>query len=124
MILWSPKRVQTFLSSMQEFSPDGNRICPLCPTNWTVREGAIASVLCNYDALQGTLKCINQECHDDYVQRAGCVLAQMQKFDTYFGLKLNQLVFGATEQLSCTLCREKTFPSWKPSQPQSWPRHI
>lgn len=106
LILWSPKRMQAFLSSKEEFSPDGGNIRPLCPTRWTVREGAIASVLRNYAALQDTLTSVNQECHDDYGRRAGGVLAQMQKFDTYFGLKLSHLVFGATEQLSRTLQHE------------------
>ena len=72
-------------------------------TLWTVREGAIAPLLKNYEALQYALASVNPECHDNYGRRAGDVLARMRKFDTYFGLKLSHLAFGATEQLSRTL---------------------
>ena len=40
---------------------------------------------------------------DKYAVKAGGILRQMEKFSTYFGLKLCFLVFNSTEQLSCTL---------------------
>ena len=92
-ILWSPKRMQAFQHARKEFSEEGKHtnIRPLCPTRWTVREGAIAAILQNYEALQDTFATINSECHDDYRRTAGGLLAQMEKFNTYFGLKLSYL---------------------------------
>ena len=40
-----------------------------------------------------TLEQINSETHDDYGRKAGGYLAQMDKFSTFFGLKLAQLFF-------------------------------
>ena len=37
------------------------------------------------------------------VKHLTSLLARMERFSTYFGLKLSVLVFGATEQLSATL---------------------
>ena len=109
-ILWSPKRMQAFQHAQKEFSEEGKHtgIRPLCPNRWTVREGAIAAILQNYEALQDTFATINSECHDDYGRTAGRLLAQMEKFNTYFGLKLSHFIFGATEQLSRTLQGEDT----------------
>ena len=81
---------------------------PLCPTRWTVRHGAIEAVLKNYEALQDTFRSVNETCHDDYGRRAGGLLAVMEKFDTYFGLQLVDLVFAATEQLSVSLQSKNT----------------
>lgn len=53
-------------------------------------------MISNYEALQDVSTTINQECHDDYGRRAGGVLAQIEKFDTFFGLELGKLVFGDT----------------------------
>ena len=108
LILWSPKRMHAFRNSQRDFSPQATNIRPLCPTRWTVRQGALSSILDNYEALQDTMTTVNQECHDDYGMRAGGILAQLEKFDTLFGLSLSELVFGATEQVSRTLQGKNT----------------
>ena len=46
---------------------------------------------------------INAETRDEYGQKAGGYLAQMEKFSTFFGLKLSHLIFSGIEQLSLTL---------------------
>ena len=66
---------------------------PLRPTRWTIRTAAISAILSNYETLQATLEQINSETHDDYGRKAGGYLAQMDKFSTFFGLKLAHLVF-------------------------------
>ena len=66
---------------------------PLCPTRWTVRTAAILAALSNYDTLQATLEQINSETHDGYGRKAGGYLVQMDKFSTFFGLKVAYLVF-------------------------------
>ena len=57
----------------------------------------------NYYLLCEALLQINSETHDEYGHKAGGFLSQMEKFSTYFGLKLSYLVFAPTEQLSLTL---------------------
>ena len=52
--------------------------------------------------LQETLEIIKQG-KDEYALKAIGYLNSMDKFSTYFGLELSNLVFSATEQLSITL---------------------
>ena len=40
---------------------------------------------------------INVQTHDDYGRKAGGLLAMMDKFKTFFGLKLSHLIFSGTE---------------------------
>ena len=109
MINWSPKRMHLFKQWQHHFSTSqAGSIKPLCPTRWTVRTGAIDAVLKNYEALISTMQQVNQEQHDEYGQRAGGILAQLEKFATYFGLRLSFLIFGATEQVSISLQRKDT----------------
>lgn len=54
-------------------------------------------------AICEALEVINAECHDEYGREAGGFLAQMEKFSTYFGMKLSYLVFSGIEQLSLSL---------------------
>ena len=51
------------------------------------------------------------QCSDDYGRRAGGILAQLEQFATYFGLKLSFLVSGATEQTSQALQFQNTTVS-------------
>ena len=46
---------------------------------------------------------INVKTHDDYGRKAGGLLAMIDKFKTFFGLKLSHLIFSGTEQLSLIL---------------------
>ena len=46
---------------------------------------------------------INATTHDDYGRKAGGYLALMEKFSTFFGLKLGFLILSGTEQLSLSL---------------------
>ena len=41
--------------------------------------------------------------HDEYAAKANGLLTRMEKFDTFFGLKLAYLVFSSAEQLSINL---------------------
>ena len=69
---------------------------PLC---WTVRTGAINSVLINYQVVCDALCKISEEGRDEYAMKAGGILHAMEKFCTSFGLHLSHLVFTVTEQL-------------------------
>ena len=73
---------------------------PLCPTRWTV---CTESVIENYEALIEAFQEISPTAHDDYGRRAGGVLAQLERFEIFFGPKLCHLVFAATEEVSLLL---------------------
>ena len=73
-----------------------------------MRTAAIDAVLRNYPALLEAMETISSESHDDYGRRANGILAQLERFDTYFGLKLSHLVFSATEQTSIALQGKST----------------
>ena len=108
LIRYSPKRTLVFEQCKQDMSIPGTSLRPLCPTRWTVRTAAIDAVLRNYPALLETLETISSESHDDYGRRANGILAQLERFDTYFGLKLSHLVFSETEQTSIALQGKST----------------
>ena len=99
----SPKRSAVFDSCKAEMVTESPGIKPLCPTRWTVRTGAVDAILKNYDAMVNALDIISDQCHDDYGKQASGLLAQLEKFNVYFGLCLAHLIFGATEQVSISL---------------------
>ena len=69
---------------------------------WTVRHGAIASVLKNYKVLLTALDVI-QEGHDEYAAKGSGLLSRMEQFDTFFGLKLAHQIFAPAEQCSTNI---------------------
>ena len=73
-----------------------------------MRTEAINAVLRNYPALLNALQSIGDTSYDDYGRRANGILAQLEKFDCYFGLKLSYLVFSGTEQTSINLQKKNT----------------
>ena len=103
LIRYSPKRTLVFQQCKQELSIKGVGLRPLCPTHWTVQTAAIDAVLKNYPALLKALQNISETCYDDYGRKANGLNAQLEKFDTYFGLKLSHLIFSGTEQTSISL---------------------
>ena len=66
------------------------------------------AILRNYPALLEAMETISGKSHDDYGRRANGILAQLEHFDTYFGLKLSHLVFSVTEQTSIALQGKST----------------
>lgn len=103
LIKFSPKRSSLFETLKSQMTPETNGLRPLCPTRWTVRTGAIEAVLSNYSTLCTVLEEVNKTGYDEYAMKAGGFLRMMEKFTTFFGLKLCLMVFSSTEQLSCTL---------------------
>ncbi len=102
-IYFSTKRSTLFVSLQAQLSPGAPTLKPLCPTHWTVRTRALEAVLSNYTVLTAALIEIHEGGRDVYALKAGGYLTAMDKFSTYFGLKLSYLFFSATEQLSLTL---------------------
>ena len=99
----SPKRLALFRYLKEQLSPGSPGLKPLCPTRWTVRTGAIDAILKNYSVISEELEQIEVESHSESSRKALGLLALMERFSTYFGLKLSFLVFSATEQASSTL---------------------
>ena len=108
LILYSPKRTQIFQQFKQEVSPEGTGLHPLCPTRWTVRTEALNSFIRNYSAIAQALQQISDESYDDYGRRANGILSLLQRFNTFFGIKLSCLIFSATEQTSINLQKKDT----------------
>ena len=64
-----------------------------------MRSIALDAIIRNYPALLEAFERISNESHDDYGRRANGVLAMLEKFSVFFGLKFSYLVFSATEQV-------------------------
>ncbi|XP_035690920.1 zinc finger MYM-type protein 1-like [Branchiostoma floridae] len=105
LINYSPKRKTLFtqLASGADSSTSSGTIKPLCPTRWTVRTGALESILANYSTLMDTMQQVNETTRDEYGLKAGGVLAALEKFGTLFSIRLGQLLFFAAETTSTTL---------------------
>ena len=101
----SPKRLVIFQSLQKNFSMDDPvGIKPLCPTRWTIRTSAIQSVITNYSILSTEFEIIARDSNSVEASRKACgLLAMMDKFSFYFGLKVAHIIFAATEQVSKSL---------------------
>lgn len=99
----SPKRLALFKNIQQEVATGSSTLKPLCPTRWTVRTAAISSVLENYTAITIELELLTREGSTEVRNKACGLLALMDKFSVYFGLKFSLIVFAITEQVSTTL---------------------
>ncbi|XP_018118612.1 uncharacterized protein LOC108716737 [Xenopus laevis] len=99
----SPKRNHLFDSLRKELEPQNQNLRTLCPTRWTVRTGAVKSVIDNYNVLCTAMTHINENSHDEHGRKACGILAVLEKFSTFYGLSLAYLVFSVTEHLSKTL---------------------
>ena len=47
-----------------------------------------------------------QQLSDEHATKATGFLNSMEKFGTYFGLKLSHVIFAAIKQLAITLCTD------------------
>ena len=103
LIQLSPKPLAWFNRLKDELAPQNPTPKPLCPTRWTVRTAAIDTVLKNYALLYPELEKINEDSSGEGSTKAAGLLPLMEKFSTYFNLKLSYLAFVATEQLAITL---------------------
>ncbi len=109
LIKQSPKQNHVFQSLKNEMKPDTQNLRTLCPTRWTVRTGALKSVIDKYSVLATAMEEFSEESHDECSRKAGGILAMFEKFSTYFGLRLAYLFFSPTEQLSKTLQATNTM---------------
>ena len=90
----SPKRLAWF----QHFqSADGPSLRPLCPTRWTVKAASLQSIYSNYSALLEFLDNLSSEDKGDAGGKANGLLQHLQKFSTFFSLKLMLMFFLLAE---------------------------
>lgn len=105
LIRASPKRLGLFERIQSELAPDSPGLKPLCPTRWTVRTAALNAVIKNYTVICSELETIGRETYGEPSRKSCGLLAMMDKFGVYFGLKLSHMIFSVSEQLSITLQR-------------------
>ena len=105
LITYSPKRLALFNSIRSQAALDRGELTPslrsICP-RWTVRNGAISSIILNYDAVSNTLDDVSRG-NDECAAKASGLLIKMESFEVFFGLKLAHLIFSASEQFSTNL---------------------
>ena len=94
----SPKRLALYNMLKLEHNQDTSSIKPLCPTRWTVRTAAINAVLKNYSLIQQTLDEIANDSTGEPAAKASGLGCLMEKFETFFGLKLSYVAFVARLQ--------------------------
>ena len=83
-------------------------ILGLCPTRWTVRARCFQRILDNYAALlQEWTISLDEKFQSDIRGRIIGCQAQMNTFDFFFGLNLEQRLFSPTDNLSRTLRQTK-----------------
>ena len=87
LVKYSPRRETLFRDIKDELTEGGPGIRVLCPTRWTVRADAMASVIKNYAVLQSLWDKAVTIVHDtDTIARLNGISSQMNKFEFYFGL--------------------------------------
>lgn len=106
LIKKSPKRQSIFknIKSLEEISTGSIGIRILCPTRWTVRAEALASIAENYDTLQLTWDAAKDATKDSEMRaRIGGVKAQMSQFNFFFGIELGRKILNMVDNLSRSL---------------------
>ena len=103
LIKYSPKRKHLFAEKLFDSEGPSTGIKPLCPTRWTARTAAFEAVIKHYNVIIGTMEDININTHDEYGLKAGGILSALEKFETFFSLRLGYLLFGCAENTSKVL---------------------
>ena len=103
LIRASPKRLALFKNLKAEMNLQTTGIKPPCPTRWTVRTGALDAIIKNYEVIYTELDIVGKDSNDESSNKSSGLKALMEKFSTFFGLKLSFMVFSAMEELSKTL---------------------
>ena len=85
----SPKRL-SLLGTLTDLN-GYTKLKPLCLSRWTVRASSINSLLINYSLVKTALTEIGQE-GGKPAPKANGLTEQMDKFSTYFGLKLGEYI--------------------------------
>ena len=110
---FSPRREEIFRElktqhdSIHDSHSAGMRL--LCPTRWTVRADALASVISNYEVLLQTWEEAVDVVKDTETKaRIDDVYAQMQTFEFLFATFLGEMVLRHSDNLSSTIQKKTT----------------
>ena len=108
----SPKRFAIFNRLKEEIGDENIGVRVLCNTRWTVRADSLESILNNYGILFDTFEQSMEEVHESRGRAviAG-ILANMRKFETYFGLNLAKKLLRKCDNLSKALQNPKLSAS-------------
>ena len=68
-----------------------------------MRTAALNAVIKNYIVLSCELETIGKEAYGEPSRKSCGLLAMMDKFGVFFGLRLSHMIFSVTEQLSVSL---------------------
>ncbi|KAH9371672.1 hypothetical protein HPB48_021962 [Haemaphysalis longicornis] len=93
----SPKRLHWFKAFQEE--EESVSLVKFCPTRWTLKASSLRSVLKNYRPLILFLQEVASERRESSAKASGLAKA-LSKFQTYFMLKLMELVFSRLETVS------------------------
>lgn len=96
----SPKRLHWFKTFQEE--EESVSLVKFCPTRWTLKASSLRSVLKNYRPLILFLQEVASERSESSAKASGLAKA-LSKFQTYFMLKLMELVFSRLETVSSAL---------------------
>ncbi len=106
LIKKSPKRQSIFkaIKNLEEVTTGSIGIRILCPTRWTVRAEALASITENYNTLQLTWDVAKDATKDTEIRaRIAGVKAQMNQFNFFFGVHLGKKILNMVDNLSRSL---------------------
>ena len=101
LIKKSPKRQTIFQKFKDDVAAGSPGIRILCPTRWTVRAEALASMADNYNALMQTWDAAKDATRDTEMKaRIGGVAAQMESFDFFFEVELGRKLLNMVDKLT------------------------
>ena len=104
LVKCSPKRDTMLKTLKEEAGDDAPSVCTLCPTRWTVRAAALASILANYSKIQSLWDEVLESKPDSETRaRILGVASQMETFQYFFSLSLAEMILRHTDNLSKTL---------------------
>ena len=104
LIKKSPKHQTISQKLKDDVAAGSSGIRIFCPTRWTVRAEALASIADNYNSLMQTWDAAKDATRDTEMKaRIGGVTAQMESFDFIFGVELGQKLLNMVDNLSCSL---------------------
>ena len=104
LIKYSPRREGIFqrIKNLSATNCPGIRV--LCPTRWTVRAGALASISNNYECLQKTWEESLEVVKDTETKaRIQGVSTVMSTYNYLFGNMLGEMILKHSDNLSSTL---------------------
>ena len=89
LILYSPKQLHLFSSTLQQASDSGVSLKLLCPTRWTPQTVAINAILKDYNVLLEVLEEIYRTTPDEYGTKASRLLHVLGEFSFWAEVKLS-----------------------------------